>query len=177
MNRNTSLQPRSSRSTTRSPMKLRIFYLLDRASRDLSRRSAMNEAAKRRKILSLGREPQEHGMEKLSAAKRRQITNRRWLRLTPQPQSVAPPGLRMLWRPRPGAHAPGYISIAPSALDRWPAATATRTVAPHTQRLDQVVGFLEDPRHRYLPSGRRAQRPARPAPHGRTAFERQGDLG
>ena len=74
--------------------------MLDRASRDLSRRSAMNEAAKRRKILSLGREPQEHGMEKIVSREA----------ATDNQKTMA------------AAHAAGYGSIAPSALDRLPAA-------------------------------------------------------
>ena len=74
---------------------------------------SVDPAAKRRNILSLGREPQEHGMEKNpQAAKRRQTqtTERGRLRLTPQPQSVAPSELTELGRL-------SFLGLTPQAMN------------------------------------------------------------
>ena len=69
-------------------------------------------------MFSLGREPQDQGDKKNLKPRSGDRCNRfdEWPRLTPRPKSVAPPGLRKFFVRKPGAHAPGYTSVAPSEL-------------------------------------------------------------
>ena len=73
------------------------------------------------RLLAWGVSPRFRFAKNTKAAERRQKTKRRFLRLTPQAGICRPSGACLhLVDSLPGAHAPGYVSVAPSALGTAP---------------------------------------------------------